>query len=92
MDIALLFSISPKIRWVLFKKVFLMKFPFTCLAFTCKFKLLIGDGICHDATNTEFCDFDGGDCCLEETNTELCIDCICKETGFSAKHSNITAE
>ena len=68
-----------------------MKFPFTCLAFTCKFTLLIGDGICHDATNTEFCEYDGGDCCLKETNTELCIGCICNETGISAKDANITA-
>jgi len=39
--------------------------------------LIIGDGICHDETNNEDCNYDGGDCCLFSINRDYCIDCIC---------------
>lgn len=44
---------------------------------------LIGDGFCDDKYNTMDCNFDGGDCCLENSDgdavssEEFCIDCIC---------------
>ena len=59
-------------------------------AFSCKFQELIGDGVCHDATNTEFCQYDGGDCCLEKANTDLCDECLCNESGESVKPTNST--
>ncbi len=39
---------------------------------------MIRDGVCDEATNIEVCLFDGGDCCLEQKNEELCGKCICK--------------
>ena len=44
---------------------------------------MIGDGFCDDKYNTMDCNFDGGDCCLENSDgdavssEEFCIDCIC---------------
>ena len=40
---------------------------------------LIGIGYCVDATNTANCNFDGGDCCDSNANTDFCQDCICYE-------------
>ena len=39
----------------------------------------IGDGWCDDETNNEDCDFDGGDCCLDEIFADYCIECLCYE-------------
>lgn len=52
--------------------------------FSCKFHQLIGDGICHDATNIELCDFDGGDCCLEQINTSNCMACQCLQKSTNS--------
>ena len=41
---------------------------------------MIRDGVCDEATNFEECLFDGGDCCLEQKNDELCRNCTCKIT------------
>ncbi len=39
---------------------------------------MIGDLVCDDMTNTEECEYDGGDCCLPHKSTPLCIDnCDC---------------
>jgi hypothetical protein len=40
----------------------------------------IGDGFCDDETNTEICQFDGGDCCGSNVNTQYCIECVCKSS------------
>ena len=37
----------------------------------------IGDGYCDDATNTEICNFDGGDCCSENIVITFCKVCEC---------------
>ena len=37
----------------------------------------MGDGYCHDYTNTAECNYDGGDCCGSNVNTHDCVDCIC---------------
>ena len=42
---------------------------------------MIYDGLCHDSTNTEACDYDGGDCCLDEI-VKACSSCICHEDGL----------
>jgi hypothetical protein len=39
----------------------------------------LGDGFCDDETNTEGCQFDGGDCCGIDTNTVYCTECLCYE-------------
>ena len=41
---------------------------------------LLGDGLCHDSSNSEQCDFDGGDCCLNQI-VAACYDCMCYEDG-----------
>ena len=38
---------------------------------------LIHDGICDDQNNNEECDWDGFDCCLENSNVEFCDKCLC---------------
>ena len=39
----------------------------------------IGDGYCDDETNIEGCNFDGGDCCGVNKNTQYCTECLCYE-------------
>ena len=41
----------------------------------------VGDGTCDDATNSLECNYDGNDCCDEQSNTMYCLACICFETG-----------
>ena len=41
-----------------------------------------GNGYCDDQTNLEACDFDGGDCCGDNVNTDYCTVCICYVTGM----------
>jgi len=38
-----------------------------------------GDGVCDDENNHGGCDFDGGDCCGEDVDTDLCTLCQCLE-------------
>ena len=42
-----------------------------------KIKLCIEDGFCDDIANTLACDYDGGDCCVEDPNTDYCVICDC---------------
>ena len=44
---------------------------------------LVGNGLCDDVTNTNVFEFDGGDCCLQNTIKGDCISCICYEIGES---------
>ena len=48
----------------------------------------IADGVCDDKTNTEECDYDGGDCCGYNVNTNFCSDCRCyvSETCVAGTH------
>jgi hypothetical protein len=50
----------------------------------CQFPISwIDDGICDDESNTEPCQYDGGDCCLvDHTITSVCTICLCHETGL----------
>ncbi len=41
---------------------------------------MIDDGVCDEATNNAMCLYDGGDCCLESKNKELCRECDCRQT------------
>ena len=37
----------------------------------------IGDAYCDDENNNDDCNFDGGDCCGPNVNTQYCTECIC---------------
>ncbi len=38
---------------------------------------MLRDSVCDEATNTELCRYDGGDCCLEIKDTTMCRNCSC---------------
>ena len=42
---------------------------------------IVGNGYCNDETNIANCNYDGGDCCLSNPNTEQCSECRCFTTG-----------
>ena len=56
----------------------LLKSLCTCLLKGCppQHIWLVGNGFCFDATNNANCDFDGGDCCDPNANTDWCQYCI----------------
>ena len=39
----------------------------------------IGDDYCDDINNNIDCNFDGGDCCGANVNTDYCDECLCIE-------------
>ena len=44
-------------------------------------KYAIGNGHCNDETNNPACNYDHGDCCLSNPNTDHCSECLCATTG-----------
>ena len=42
----------------------------------------IGNGYCDDGFNKVECNFDGGDCCGSDVNTEYCTNCTCLVEGW----------
>ena len=46
------------------------------------FLTLIGDGYCDDDNNNDGCDYDGGDCCGDNVNTQYCTACQCLDPNF----------
>ena len=42
-----------------------------------KQKSRIANGICEDDVNVQECDYDGGDCCKQDSNINFCDDCLC---------------
>ena len=42
---------------------------------------LIGNSFCNDEANTAGCGYDGGDCCGDCANTDLCTECTCHDEG-----------
>ena len=42
---------------------------------------MIGNGFCNDEANTAGCGYDGGDCCGNCANTDLCTECTCHDEG-----------
>jgi hypothetical protein len=57
---------------------------FVVLACPASYTEWIGDGSCDDATNNEACQFDGGDCCLDDIVLTYCTICLCDKTGIQA--------
>ena len=49
---------------------------------------LVGNGYCNDETNNADCNYDGGDCCLLDVNSEHCSECECyhQETCIAGVH------
>merc|ERR1711962_1186808 len=41
----------------------------------------IEDNYCDDENNNEECQFDGGDCCGDNVNTQYCSECACRTEG-----------
>ncbi len=39
---------------------------------------MLKDGVCDEVTNIERCLYDGGDCCSDKKDTNLCSTCSCK--------------
>merc|ERR1711962_288402 len=43
----------------------------------CQIPHWFGDNYCDDENNNPECDFDGGDCCGDNVNTQYCSECKC---------------
>ena len=43
----------------------------------CNNVALVGNGFCNDVTNNADCNYDGGDCCVLDANTNSCSECVC---------------
>jgi hypothetical protein len=43
----------------------------------------VDDDSCDDGNNNEKCNYDGGDCCGNDVNTEYCDECQCLEDGVT---------
>ena len=50
---------------------------FSFLVPGCDNVALVGNGFCNDETNNPDCNYDGGDCCVVNINTDTCSDCAC---------------
>jgi len=48
----------------------------------CGFPQWQGDGYCDDDNNNDGCDYDGGDCCGDDVNTNFCTECECLDPDF----------
>ena len=49
---------------------------------------MVGNGFCNDETNNPECNYDGGDCCAMNANTNSCSECNCHfiETCIGGYH------
>ena len=49
---------------------------------------MVGNGFCNDETNIAACNYDGGDCCGHNVNTDFCSNCQCylNETCVAGTH------
>ena len=43
----------------------------------CDNSTLVANGFCDDETNNAECNYDGGECCVVNANTDYCSDCAC---------------
>ena len=48
--------------------------------------------MCDDENNHGGCDFDGGDCCGEDVDTDLCTLCQCLEEEAPVPNGNLFAD
>jgi hypothetical protein len=47
------------------------------LVLGCDAVALVGNGFCNDETNNADCNYDVGECCIVNANTEYCSECAC---------------
>ena len=61
---------------------------FSYLVPGCDYVALVNNGFCNDETNNEDCNYDGGDCCVVDANTDSCSECACylRETCAAGYH------
>ena len=66
----------------------LILFSITILIKGCKeeWKGLMGNAYCDDFLNNANCNFDGGDCCNPNANTDYCFHCTCFEDSNCPTH------
>ena len=50
----------------------------------------IADGYCDDKNNIEECQWDGGDCCGDNVDTDYCEDCACLDPGMQGDYFCLT--
>ena len=55
------------------------------IVYNCPNSESTGDGFCDDPNNIFECDYDGGDCCGSNVNTQFCTDCLCPNKNLTAK-------
>ena len=55
----------------------------------CENPLWSGNGFCDDENNNVECNFDGGDCCLDEVDKHYCSECICHENTYHPQGHSI---
>ena len=48
----------------------------------CPYPEFVGDNYCDDPNNNEECDWDGGDCCGNNVNSNFCSVCECLDPNF----------
>ena len=51
----------------------------------------IGDGYCDDSTNSEVCQYDGGDCCGSNVNPQYCSECLCLDPSGSGGVTTVSS-
>ena len=49
----------------------------------------IGNGVCNDELNLISCDYDGGDCCLNQVNIYACTRCLCHKDPQKCPNTNL---
>ena len=49
----------------------------------------IGDNACDDVNNNEECQWDGGDCCGDNVNTDWCQVCACLDPGAGGSGTTV---
>ena len=52
----------------------------------------LGDGICDDIVNVKECTYDGGDCCLLNTDCSYCSICSCHMNSSLICHQDWEAK
>ena len=56
----------------------------TCL----EYQIWFGDGYCDDVINNQECNYDGGDCCGGNVNTDYCDECFCFPNSVNGTFCN----
>ena len=54
----------------------------------CALPSWVADSYCDDGNNNEECNYDGGDCCGSNVNTQFCNECLCLEWEISWSEYN----